>query len=76
MQEVVWKDGIATLAKENVFNLFLTHKNQHLIIPYVPLQTSRILVGISTNSANDDSSIHTLFQNKMDQPVGTILPSN
>ena len=45
-------------------------------LPYLPPHISRTLVGVSTNLSNDNSTIYSLFHNKLEQYIATLQPAD
>ena len=76
LQYYVWRDNVATLRSDKTMDLCLNIEQQAQKLPYIPPHQSRTLVGASTNPANDNSTIHALFQSKLNQHVATLQPSN
>ena len=60
MQAFEWKEDEATLVPQKPDDLFLTINNERQPIPYLPLQQSQTLVGVSTNPSNDNSMIFSI----------------
>ena len=69
MMAYEWKDGVAKLKQDECSELHVTIDDTSQLLPYLPSQQSRTLVGISTNPANNNSSIYLLFQTKLNQYI-------
>ena len=66
MQEYKWQENQAYLIQEEGNNLILDLNRECKIIPCIPPHQLRTLVSTSTNPENNNSSIYSLFQTKLD----------
>ena len=69
MMAYEWKDRVAKLKQDKCSELHVTIDDNSQSLPYLPSQQSRTLVGVSTNPANDNSLIYSLFQTKLNQYI-------
>jgi len=72
MQKYKWKDNQVSLSKDHLNELHLMINSNDESLPYLPSQTSRTLVDISTNLLNNNSTIYLLFQSKLDQYIAIL----
>ena len=61
MMEYEWKENQEKLKREDHNKLYLTLDGTREPLPYLPPQTSCTLVKVSTNPANDNTTIYLLF---------------
>ena len=76
MQKYVWKGNQANLYKDNMNDIHLMINSRNEPLPYLLPQTSRMLVGVSTNPNNDNSTIYALFDIKLEQYIATLQPAD
>ena len=72
MQDFEWKDDVAKLIPYKPADLFLIIDGNPQTIPYLPPQQSRILVAVFTNLLNDNSTIFSIYQTKLDQYIASL----
>ena len=72
MQDFEWKDNVAKLIPYKPANLFLIIDGNLQTILYLPSQQSRTLVGVSINPSNNNSTIFSIYQTKLDQYIASL----
>jgi len=76
LQDHEWENDHPKLITNQYYNLTIAIDSKDYKLPHVAPNVSRTLVRVSTNPANDNKSITTIFYNKLAEYIASITSYN